>query len=114
MCYRVSDSQHIKILRSFFAYFMFQFEQHLSHRFQLSLNLIHRGRINGFIASIDLKETETELGENKALYKRSNYCVFGWLSSLNRFDVICGLGGLRFRVHFLPPWPTQGLRGCLS
>ena len=40
--------------------------------------------------------------------------MFELLSSLNRFDVICGLGGLRFRVGFLPPWPTQGLRGCLS
>ena len=61
---------------------MFQFEQHLSHRFQLSLNLIHRGRINGFIASIVLKETETELGENKALYKRITVCSNGSLDLL--------------------------------
>lgn len=38
--------------------------------------------------------------------------MFESLSSLNRFDVICGLAGLRFRLRCLSP--TQGSLGCLS
>ena len=66
-------------------------------------------RIIGFIALKDLRETKAELGKNKALYIKENYFVFKSLSSLNSSDVICGLAGLRFRVHCLSPTLSKSM-----
>ena len=66
-----------------FAYFMSSFEPHLSRfsayfaSFASFSSYSSDLKIIQLIASKDLRETETELKEKKALY---NYCVFEWLS----------------------------------